>query len=95
MSDKVVLQVPMSKQVKIEAQKAALDLGFSSLQETVRVFLKRLSRREIGITVQKEEIVNLSPRAEKRYKKAIEDIKHARNITKTKNVDELLTLLHS
>lgn len=97
MMQRVILQVPMTKDLKESAQSASSDLGFSSLQEAIRVFLTKLAKRELSVRVTEEveEITHLSKAAERRYKKAIEDIKAGRNFTKTKNVDELLSLLRS
>lgn len=94
---KVIVQVPMPKELKEKAEKVSIDYGFSSLQETIRVFLAKLSKQELTITLQEktEEITDLSPAAEKRYKKALQDIKAGRNVTKTKNIDEFLQLLRS
>lgn len=93
---RVVVQVPMSKELKEKAELVSSDLGFSSIQETIRVLLTKLSKREFNLKVEEvEEITYLSPAAEKKFKKAIEDIKAGRNVTKTKNIDELLTLLNS
>lgn len=44
------LQVPVSKSLKLSAQAAASAQGFSSLQEAVRVFLKKLSDKSITLT---------------------------------------------
>ena len=95
--NKVTLQIPMSKALKTSAEKVASEYGFSSLQEIVRVLLSKLSKRELNVTIQEpdEEVTYLSPAAERRYKKAIEDIKAGRNVTKTESVDELLRLLRS
>lgn len=95
--NKVTLQVPMSKALKTSAEKVANEYGFSSLQEIVRVLLSKLAKRELTVTVkeQVEEVTYLSPAAELRYKKAIEDIRAGRNVTKTESVDELLRLLRS
>ncbi len=94
---RVIVQVPMSKELKEKAEARSSDLGFSSLQEIIRVILTKLSKRELTMRVEEnaEEVTHLSKAAEKRFKKAVEDIKAGRNITKTKNVDELLKLLHS
>ena len=88
---RIVLQVPMSKDLKNEAEKAAIAMGFSSLQESVRLILKKLANRELKVTVTEEE--TLSPEAEARYDKIIKDIEAGKNITKTKNLDELFQLL--
>ena len=87
----------MSKDLKENAQSASSDLGFSSLQEAIRVLLTKLSKKELTlkVTEEVEEITHLSKAAERKFKKAVADIKAGRNITKTKNVDELLSLLRS
>lgn len=93
---RVTVQVPMSKDLKDKAEIASTDLGFSSLQEVIRVLLTKLSKREFDIKIEEttEEITYLSKIAERKFKKAVEDIKAGRNITKTKSVDEFLNLLH-
>lgn len=90
-----ILQIPLSKELRKEAEKQALEQGFSSLQEAVRVFLKKLADRMIKSRFEEEKIVKLSPRAEKRYEKIVKDIEAGRNVTKTKNIDELFELLRS
>lgn len=45
-----ILQVPISKNLRDEAVKAAARLGFSSLQEIVRIFLMQLAKGRIKIT---------------------------------------------
>ncbi len=93
---RVILQVPMSRELKEKAQSASLDLGFSSLQETIRVLLTKLSKRELTMTVEPvEEITHLSKAAEVRFKKAIRDIRAGRNIYRPKSKDEFFELLRS
>lgn len=94
MDNRVILQVPMTRSLKEQAEAVASDYGFSSLQEIIRVLLHKLAKKTLDISIREtEEIIHLSPAAEKRYKKAFDDIKHNRNITKTENIDELLLLL--
>lgn len=93
---RIVVQVPMSQELKDKADIVSADLGFSSIQETIRVLLTKLSKKEFGLrVVETEEITYLSPTAERKFKKAVADIKAGRNVTKTENVGELLSLLHS
>ena len=93
---RVIVQVPMNKNLKEKAEIVSSELGFSSVQEAIRVLLTKLSKREFSLRVEEaEEVKYLSPAAERKFKKAVEDIKAGKNITKTKNVDELLELLHS
>lgn len=94
--NRVVVQVPMSKELKDKADIVSADLGFSSIQETIRVLLTKLSKREFSLRVtEAEEITYLSPAAEKKFKKAVADIKAGRNIYKPKNKKEFFALLRS
>jgi len=93
---RVVVQVPMTKNLKEKAEAVSFGMGFSSLQEVIRVLLTKLSKKEFSIRIEEaEEVTYLSKAAEKRYKKAVENIKAGKNVTKTKDVDELLKLLHA
>lgn len=93
---RMIVQVPMSKDLKERAEAVSSDLGFSSLQEVVRVLLTKLSRKEFSLKVEEtEEITKLSPAAERKFKKAIADIKAGRNIYKPKNKKEFFEMLHS
>lgn len=94
---RVILQVPMTRELKEKAEDVSRDFGFSSLQETIRVLLTKLSKKELSlrITEETEEITYLSKSAERKFKKAIEDIKAGRNIYKPKNKDEFFKLLRS
>lgn len=91
---RTVLQIPLPKDLKVSAEKAALDYGFSSLQEVLRVFMKKLALRKVDVTFE-EEVVYLSPKAEKRYIKATEDFKAGRNVYTAKDVDDFLQQLRS
>lgn len=91
---RTVLQVPLNVDLRKEAEKQALEQGFSSLQEAVRVFLKKLSRGAIGITFNDEESLELSARAIKRYNKISEDFRKGKNVYAAKNVDDLMLQLH-
>jgi len=92
--NKTILQVPISTDLRKDAEKQALEQGFSSLQEAVRVFLKKLGQGVIGITLRDEEDEQLSPRAIKRYKKISEDFKKGKNVHAAKSVDDLMRQLH-
>ena len=91
---KVTLQVPISKEIKFAAQRNAEAMGFSSLQEAVRLFLNKLSAGLIDIGFENK-VVKLSEKNDKRYAKIIEEIKKGKNVTKTRNINELFELLAS
>lgn len=88
-----ILQVPISKQLRDQATSSAQKMGFSSLQETVRVFLRKLAEEEIKI--QFEETVKLSPKAIRRYNKMIDEIEQGKVKTKSfSDVDSLMKHLN-
>lgn len=94
MDNRIILQVPLPRTLKEQAEAVSADYGFSSLQEVIRVILRKLAQKKLILSIaEAEEITRLSPAAEKRYKKAIIDIKTGRNITKTNNLDELFKYL--
>lgn len=91
---RTVLQVPLPKELKMSAEKAAHEAGFSSLQEVLRVFMKKFASKKIDLAFE-EEITYLSPKAEKRYLKATEDFKKGKNVYTAKDVDDLIKQLHA
>lgn len=90
---RTILQIPMSKQLKDDAEKAAYDQGFSSLQEVLRVFMKKFASNSIDVSFKEEEFIKLSKKAEKRYEEAMENLKTGKNIYTAKNVDDFLDQL--
>ncbi|MDO8429389.1 MAG: hypothetical protein Q7S88_02055 [Candidatus Daviesbacteria bacterium] len=93
---RVIVQVPMTKELKSRAEAVSSDLGFSSIQEVIRVLLTKLSKREFNLKVEEvEEISDLSPAAENKFKKALEDIKSGKNIYKPKNRKDFFDILNS
>lgn len=89
---KTTLQIPMDSKLKIDAEKAALDQGFSSLQELVRVILSKVAQKKIEVNF--EETVILSKKNEKRYLKMTEDFKNNKNVYSAKNLEEFLSQLN-
>ena len=90
---KTVLQIPMNTQLKRDAENVAFAQGFSSLQEAVRLFLAKLSEKKIELTFQ--EVVMLSPKAEKRYLEMTEDFEKGKNVYTAKNVKDLMRQLNA
>lgn len=85
--DKVILQVPVAKTLRRKAEKTALDYGFSSLQEAIRVFMAKLAKKTIEVSFQ--EVVRLSSQAEARLGKMDKDFSIGRDIYIAKTVKEL------
>ncbi len=76
-----ILQVPIDKNLRDRATSMAEGMGFSSLQEVVRLFLNRVAKGEVNIKF--EESVQLSPRAIKRYNKMTDEIESGKAQLKT------------
>lgn len=93
--DTTTLQIPLSKSLKSNATNVAKEIGFSSLQDFVRLVLTKLAKRELAVEVTPVEYVKLSPTAKKRYAKMTEDFRLRRNIYQAKDVDNLLRQLNS
>jgi len=84
--NRTVLQIPVTKSLRGQAEAMALNYGFSSLQEVIRVFMKKLATGAIDISFQ--EVVVLSSKATNRYQKMDEDFKLGKNIYSAKTVKE-------
>jgi len=92
--DSTILQVPISKSLRNEASLAALNMGFSSLQEAVRVFLTQLRTQIVKITFEQPP-VQLSAKAIKRYDKISENFQLNKSKYKSfTNVDEMMEYLN-
>ncbi|MBU0999972.1 type II toxin-antitoxin system RelB/DinJ family antitoxin [Patescibacteria group bacterium] len=76
-----ILQVPIDRNIRNQAASRAGKMGFSSLQEIVRLFLNKIAGGEIDIMF--EETVTLSDKNDKRYAKMIEDVETGKVKTKT------------
>lgn len=76
-----ILQIPINKNLRDQAASKAAKMGFSSLQEVVRIFLNKIAAGEINVAF--EETVQLSPKAIKRYNKMIDEIESGKVKTQT------------
>ncbi len=72
----------MTKSLRDEAAAAASRMGFSSLQEAVRVFLTQLPTKRVSVSFE-EPPVQLSAKAIKRYNKISDEIKSGKAKLKT------------
>lgn len=85
----------MSLELRQKSEKTAADLGFSSLQELVRIFLNQFSRQQITLSFNIPEI-KLSAKNEKRYLKMVEDYsKKPSEFKSFSSVDDMMKYLHS
>ncbi len=93
--DTTTLQVPLPKSLKSNATSVAREIGFSSLQDFVRLVLTKLARRELTVEITHAEYVRLSPGAKKRYAKMTEDFRKGRNIRSFDNIDDMMKYLNA
>lgn len=90
-----IIQVPVTKSLRDQAALAASDFGFSSIQESIRVFLKQLASKKLTISFAPK-AVQLSPKAAARYDKMVEDIESGKvKAFTTNNLDELFKYLEN
>jgi len=91
---KTIIQVPVTKSLRNKATVAVEELGFSSIQESIRLFLTQMANRSLSFSF-KPKTVKLSVKAIKRYNKMIDDIESGKEpIYETKDVDDLLGQLY-
>ena len=88
---KTILQVPITQNLKFNAEKAAHEQGFSSLQEIVRVFLSKLAANKVEVSL---ESTFLSESNEKRYSTMTKDFEAGKNTHIAQNIDDLFTQLN-
>lgn len=80
---RIIVQVPMTKELKEKAEDVSSDLGFSSLQEAIRVLLTKLSKKEFSLKVEEAE--------ENPSKYLLNAMKKARENRKTGKVSPVFT----
>lgn len=89
------MQIPVDPQVRKKAEREAENLGFSSLQDAVRLYLKKLADKRIRVELEERKpAVQLSPKAIKRYNKILDDIEKGKNLYHAKDIDELMRQLN-
>lgn len=88
---KTILQVPITQDLKINAENAAHEQGFSSLQEIVRVFLTKLAAKKVEVSL---DSILLSEVNENRYISMTKDFETNKNVKTAQNVDDLLSQLN-
>ena len=88
---RTILQVPIAQNLRLNAEKAAHEQGFSSLQEIVRVFLSKLAANKVEVSL---ESIFLSEKNEKRYSKMTKDFESEKNTHTAQNIDDLLMKLN-
>jgi len=93
MNNNTILQIPISKSLRDEAQAQVIANGFSSLQEYIRVHLTQLKNSVMNFSLEPKPI-KLSSKNAKRYDKMTDDLLSGKVKLRTANsVDELMKQL--
>lgn len=94
---RIIIQTPVTAQLRREAENVAREQGYSSLQDAIRMYLRKLANREIKVQIQEQfPPVQLSKRAANRYDKMTKDILSGKTKLKSFNsVEELMKDLES
>lgn len=88
--DSTILQIPITKSFRDKVSEVVIEMGFSSLQDYLRLIMKKTLTKEIDVTIGPKPIV-LSARNAKRYDKMVDDVLSGRVKTKSfDNVDDLM-----
>lgn len=85
----------MSEDLRTKAEKVSLDMGFSSIQEVIRVLLSNLSANKLKIEISNPDEPELSPKAKGRFAKIMKEIAMGKGIYKPKNDKEFFEMLNS
>lgn len=88
--DTTILQIPITKSFRDQVSEVVVDMGFSSLQDYLRLIMKKTLTREIDVNIGPKPVV-LSTRNAKRYDKMVNDYLSGKAKTKSfDNADDLL-----
>lgn len=91
-----ILQVPIEKSFRNDVSKVVEEMGFSSLQDYIRLFLKKTLKGEVGVSIERFPAVKLSAKNAKRYDKMVDDYYAGKLKTKSfDNVDKMMDYLNS
>lgn len=87
--DSTILQIPITKSFRDQVSDVVIEMGFSSLQDYLRLIMKKTLTKEINVTVGPKPIM-LSTRNAKRYEKMVDDVLSGKEKVKSfDNVDDL------
>lgn len=94
---KVTIQIPTDKKLKEKATKSAQEMGFSSIQEVLRVFMTKLARGEVGVSLE-ENVEYLTPQEEavleRKYEEFLKEEKRGNTFT-AHSAEEMIKELES
>lgn len=92
---RTVVQIPLTTDLRDQAYEMAISQGFSSLQEAMRVILHKFVKGTLSVGVYTEPApIKLSAAAIKRYDQMTKDFQSGKNISTSRNIEELMEELN-
>jgi antitoxin component of RelBE/YafQ-DinJ toxin-antitoxin module len=85
----VKLQIPLDKALRDKVEKHARAMGFSSIQDFTRVMYSTVVHKNMQFSLSSPDEERLSPEAEARYKKQLEEHEKDRKAGKVKSYDNV------
>lgn len=73
MNQIINLQIPIETNLRNQALAGAKELGFTNLQDSIRIFLQQLALKSFSLSFETKPVV-LSAKNNRRYSKIIDDI---------------------
>ena len=88
---RTVVQIPVTTDLRDRAYQMAINQGFSSLQEAMRLVMHRIAKGSLRFDVYSEpESIKLSEKAVKRYDEMDHDLKAGKNFKTAKSINDFL-----
>jgi len=94
---KVIVQVPADRKLRDKAVRAAYEYGFSSLQEMLRLFMNKIAKKELKVTIEDNvEYLTLHESAilERKYKEFLKEEKKGKTF-EARSAEEMIRQLTS
>lgn len=94
----VKLQIPLERTLRDRVEKHARSMGFSSVQDFTRVMFSTVINNNLQFSLTNSDEKKLSPEAEARYMKQLEEFeidKKAGKMQSFDNPDDALNFLHN
>ena len=88
------IQIPVKVDLKTEATARAKEMGFSSLQELIRVLMTKLVTKQLTVSFTEYPEFKLSKKNDRRYTKMEKDYKEGKNVLTFKNVEDAISYLN-
>ena len=91
MNKTAVLQIPMEKSLRVKSEEGAREMGFTSLQDLVRLFLSKVAASTMSVNFCEIPEITLSKKAIRRYNRQLKKIESGKGFYKLENAEDLFS----